>query len=68
MKWEAGGPVKRARLCGSWPKRGPVLNPPSCASELNLLSGSGGQHSWHVLLDVLCQLFVGSSRMWQRGR
>ena len=45
--------VKRACLCGSWQKRRLVLNPPSCARELNLLGGSGGQHSWHVLLDVL---------------
>ena len=42
-------------------KAGAVLNPPSCARELNLLGGSGGQHSWHVLLDellpALCWVF-----------
>ena len=51
--------MKRARLCGSWPKRGPVLNPPSCARELNLLGGSGGQHSCYVLLDVLASSLLG---------
>ena len=56
---EVGG---RWSMKRAWPKRGPVLNPPSCARELNLLGGSGGQHSWHVLLDVLLP------RMWWRGR
>ena len=55
---EAGARVTFVRLLAKARARS---EPSILARELNLLGASGGQHSWHVLLDVflpaLCWVF-----------
>ena len=68
VKWGAGGPVKRARLCGSWPKRGPVLTLHLAHANWTCLAALVGSTLGMCCWMCFCQLFVGSSRMWRRGQ